>query len=57
MHCRDDKCLQNFGRNLKGRDHFEDLGGGWEVNITVDLREMWWEDVDWTHLAQDRDQQ
>jgi hypothetical protein len=22
----------------------------------MDLREIWWENVDWMHLAQDRDQ-
>jgi len=25
-------------------------------NIRMDLREIWWEDVDWMLLAQDRDQ-
>jgi len=28
----------------------------WEDNITIYLREIWWEDMDWMHLAQDRDQ-
>jgi hypothetical protein len=28
----------------------------WEVNITKDLRETGWGDVEWIHLAQDRDQ-
>jgi hypothetical protein len=28
----------------------------WEDNITMDLREMLWEVVDWIHLAQDMDQ-
>jgi hypothetical protein len=28
----------------------------WEDGITTDLREIGWEDVDWTHLGQDRDQ-
>jgi len=27
----------------------------WEDNIKIDLREMWWERVDWTRLAQKRD--
>jgi len=27
-----------------------------EDNIRMDLRELGWEDVDWIHLAQDRDQ-
>jgi len=27
-----------------------------EYNIRMDLKEMGWEDVDWVHLAQDRDQ-
>jgi hypothetical protein len=25
------------------------------INIKMDLREIGWEDVDWIHLAQDRD--
>jgi hypothetical protein len=28
----------------------------WENNIRLDLREIWWEVVDWIYLAQDRDQ-
>jgi hypothetical protein len=28
----------------------------WEVNIRVVLKEIVWEDVDWMHLAQDKDQ-
>jgi len=27
-----------------------------EDNIKMDLREIGWEDVDWIHLAQERDQ-
>jgi hypothetical protein len=27
----------------------------WEDNIRLDLRKIWWEDVDWIHVAQDRD--
>jgi hypothetical protein len=38
----------------EGRDHSEDrsIGG----KISMDLREIGWEVVDWMHLAQDRDQ-
>jgi len=43
-------------KNLKRRDHYEDLGVDGENNIIMDLREIGWEDVDWTHLAQDKDQ-
>jgi len=28
----------------------------WEQNIGMDVREIGWKDVDWNHLAQDRDQ-
>jgi hypothetical protein len=28
----------------------------WEDNIRMNLREIVWEDVDWMHLAQVRDQ-
>jgi hypothetical protein len=27
-----------------------------EDNIRMDLREIWWEGVDWMHLVQDKDQ-
>jgi hypothetical protein len=30
--------------------------GRWENNIRTDLREGGWKNVDWIHLAQDRDQ-
>jgi hypothetical protein len=26
----------------------------WEDNIRVDIKEIWWDGVDWIHLAQDR---
>jgi len=35
-----------LGRHKRGR----------EDNIRMDLREIGWEGVDWTHLAEDRDQ-
>jgi hypothetical protein len=28
----------------------------WEVNIRLNVKDIGWECVDWTHLAQDRDQ-
>jgi hypothetical protein len=28
----------------------------WENNITIDMREIGWEGVDWMQLAQDREQ-
>jgi len=28
----------------------------WEDNIRMDLREIEWKDVEWMHVAQDRDQ-
>lgn len=35
-----------FFGNLKGEDLLED-------NIKMDLKEMGWKDVDWSHLIQD----
>jgi hypothetical protein len=40
--------------NRRGRA-LEGLGRIWIDNIKMDVREIWWEGVDWTHLAQDRD--
>jgi hypothetical protein len=28
----------------------------WEDNIRMDLREIWWEGVDWMHVIQNKDQ-
>jgi len=38
---------------LRGRDHSENQG----INERImNLSEIWWEGMDWMHLAQDRDQ-
>jgi hypothetical protein len=39
-----------WSENLKGNDHLEDLGIG-EDNIRMNVRKMWWEGVEWIHLA------
>jgi hypothetical protein len=36
----------------KVRGHLEDLGVDY---IRMDLRDIMWEEVEWLHLAQDRD--
>jgi hypothetical protein len=41
--------------NLKGKVHLEDLAIGVK-NIRMDPKEIGWVGVDWSHLAQDRDQ-
>jgi len=28
----------------------------WSDNMRTDIREMWWEGMDWMHLTHDRDQ-
>jgi len=48
LHKRYDVHRKYCSRNLKGRDCPED-------NIRMDLGELGWEDMDWIHLAQDRD--
>jgi len=54
MHGKDEKCIHS--ENLKVRDHSGDLGIERRIILERILREMWCEDVDWIHLAQDRDQ-
>jgi hypothetical protein len=45
-----------FGQeNLKETDYLQRPRCIWEDNIKV-VKEIWWEDVDWIHLAQNRDQ-
>jgi hypothetical protein len=38
--------------NVKERDYSEELGVD---GIRIDLKELGWEEVDWMHMAQDRD--
>jgi hypothetical protein len=52
----DHTCAQNFGRTPdKERPHGRP-SYRWEDNISKDIREISWEVVDWTHLAQYRHQ-
>jgi hypothetical protein len=41
--------------SLKGRYHSQDLGVDGGINIKMNLREVGYGDVDWIHLAEDRD--
>jgi hypothetical protein len=42
-------------KNVKGRDHAEELGVDGKTISDWILGEIGWESVDWMHLAQDRD--
>jgi len=52
---RDDKRIQNFVERPEGKKPVGKLSRRWEDNIKMDLRNMWWEGVDWMRLDQDRD--
>lgn len=34
-HDRNEKCEQNFGSKVSGKDHSEDLGIGGRINMTL----------------------
>jgi hypothetical protein len=53
---RDEKYIQNFGRETWREQIIQIPRRMWEDNIKMDLREISWESVDWMHMAQDRDQ-
>jgi hypothetical protein len=40
----------------KEGDHYEDLDVRWDDNIKMDCKEIEWGGMDWTDLAQDKDQ-
>jgi len=44
-------CTKFWSENLKGRDYSEDLGIDGKKILTMDLRKIEWEVVDWMHLA------
>jgi hypothetical protein len=55
-HGRDHQYIQNFGRKTYREEAtFETYACRWKDSIKMDLREIGWEDVDWMHLAKDRD--
>jgi hypothetical protein len=43
-------------RNTEGKRPLGRPGRRWEDNIRVNHRKIVWDDVDWIHLAEDRDQ-
>jgi hypothetical protein len=43
-------------RKPEGKRPFGRYRHGWDDNIRLVIREIGWRDVDWIHLAQDRDQ-
>jgi hypothetical protein len=48
-------CIQHFGWEEGGRIPLGRPRRRWEDNIKMDLWEIGFGDVDWIHLAQDRD--
>jgi hypothetical protein len=55
-HGRDEKDTQNLGRKPEAKRLLGRPRSRWEENIIMDLTEIEWENVDWIHLVQDRDQ-
>jgi len=51
---RDEKCVQHFGWKPEGKRPLGRPRRRWEDNITMDLKDIGWEGVDWVHLGQDR---
>jgi hypothetical protein len=49
-------AYNTFVQKLEGKRPLERPRRRREDNNRMDLREIDWEDVDWMHLAQDRDQ-
>jgi hypothetical protein len=53
---RDETCNNTLVGKPVGKEPLGRPRRRWEDNIKMDLREVGWEDVDWMHVAQDRDQ-
>jgi hypothetical protein len=56
MLARDERCIQNFDWKTVGKRQLLTPFCSWEDSTEVSHREMGWGNVDWVHLAQDRDQ-
>jgi len=42
---------------FEGKRRPEKYGSRWKNDIKMEIKETWWYDVVWFHLAQDRDKQ
>jgi hypothetical protein len=47
------KSYNTLAGKTEGKKPFERNKHRWEDNIRIDLREIQWKAVDWTHPAQD----
>jgi hypothetical protein len=58
QHGREEKCMctKPWSKNLKGRSNLEDMELDGKGTIKMDLKEIGWENVDWIHAVQDRNQ-
>jgi hypothetical protein len=52
---RGEKCIQYLVGKSEGKRPLGRPRHRWEGNMRMDLREIWWEVVNWMHLVQDRD--
>lgn len=50
----EDECVQDFGEKARREETIEITTCRWEDNIKIDLLEVRWGHIDWTHVAQDR---
>jgi hypothetical protein len=55
VHGGGEECIQNLVGRPEGRRALGRSRRRWEDNIKMDLREITFVDVNWIHLAQDRD--
>jgi hypothetical protein len=55
VHRGDEKCIKNFVGKYERTISFGKARRGREDNIKMDLMEVRWEDVEWIHLAQDKE--
>jgi hypothetical protein len=46
---RDEKLVQNFNLKPEGNVPVRKTGNGLKGNIKMDLKELWYEDVDWVN--------
>jgi hypothetical protein len=46
-----EKCIQNFGRKTRREETTRRPRNRSEDNVRKVVKEMWWEAVDWMHLA------
>jgi len=55
MYLRQERCIQGFGGETRGKETTWKIWHRWEYASKIDLKEVGWTGMDWITMVWDRD--